>query len=249
MSKILYHGTKEESGKLILKDGFIDPKGTEIKYGDRKPSLRPQGGKVYMTHSIQYATIYAIGANMIGHDDYPSDSDIEKHGRYCYVFEFDQDELDDDMVHPDEDNIGELLHLYYNNETEWNGYDLSKIKSSEFRAIVNLAERKLTEPQLRNLKSKFTDYDWYAKSGKRLMPHLTPSMIKLLISMGAHTAHSGKVYIKRAFKFDRKKNKLLKPDASNFFELAREIKVKPRKVKTLKESFTFERFLNDNMLK
>ena len=78
MGKILYHGTNESAGKAILKDGFIDPKGTEIKYGDRKSSLRPQAGKVYMSHSIEYATIYAIGANMIGNEALPSEQDIEK---------------------------------------------------------------------------------------------------------------------------------------------------------------------------
>ena len=78
MGKILYHGTNESAGKAILKDGFIDPKGTEIKYGDRKSSLRPQAGKVYMSHSIEYATIYAIGANMIGDEAWPREQDIEK---------------------------------------------------------------------------------------------------------------------------------------------------------------------------
>ena len=234
MGKILYHGTKESSGKAILKDGFIDPKGTEIKYGDRKSSLRPQSNKVYMSHSIRYATIYAIGADMIGDESYPSEQDFEKAGRYCYIFEFDEDDLKEENIHPDEDCIGELLQLYFRKETEHNKYDLSKFENPLFSRIVALARNILTEPQLRNLTAIYCDYDWYAKAGKKLIPHLTPEMSKLLIEMGAHTAHTGKVYIKRAYKFDRKKNKLLKPDASNILELSLEIKVKPRK---LKESY------------
>lgn len=243
MSNTLYHGTKEESGKLILKDGFIDPKGTEIKYGDRKSSLRPQEGKVYMTHSIEYATIYALGGAIIGSDSYPSEQELEKNGRYCYIFEFDQDELDGDNVHADEDNIGMALHYYYTNYSESNELDMSKSNTPVFKSFARLAEQKLTAAQLKNLKSSLCDYDWFAKSGKKLMPFMTTEMTKLLIEMGSNTAHSGKVYIKRAYKFDRKKNKLLKPDASNILELSKEIKVKPRK---LKESFTFADFLQLN---
>lgn len=240
MGKILYHGTKESSGKAILKDGFIDPKGTEIKYGDKNPALRPQAGKVYMSHSIRYATIYAIGANMIGDESWPREQNLEKEGRYCYIFEFDEDDLKEENIHPDEDGIGEILHAYFRKDTEHSEYDLSKFKNPLFSRIATLARSKLTAPQLRNLTAKYCDYDWYAKAGKKLMPHLTPEMSKLLIEMGAHTAHTGKAYIKRAYKFDRKKNKLLKPDASNILELSREIKVKPRK---LKEAITFAEFL------
>lgn len=241
MGKILYHGTNENAGKLILKDGFIDPKGTEIKYGDKTSALRPQDGKVYLTNSIKYATIYAIGANMIGHDDYPNDKQIERDGRYCYIFEFDQDDLNEDNIHPDEDCIGELLHMYFNNDNDSGEYDTSGFKTATFRSMASLAKRVLTKPQIRELESKYCDYDWYAKAGKKLMPHLSKDMIKLLIDMGAHTAHSGKAYIKRAYKFDRKKNKLLKKDASNIIELSREIKVKPKK--KINENFTFAAFL------
>lgn len=240
MGKILYHGTKESSGKAILKDGFIDPKGTEIKYGDRKSALRPQEGKVYMSHSIEYATIYALGGAIIGNDKYPNEAELEKNGRYCYIFEFDQDDLDEDNIHADEDGIGELLHYYFTKETKSNKYDLSKFKDPLFSRIAALARSNLTAPQIKNLSKEFCDYDWFAKAGKKLMPHMTKEMSKLLIDMGAHTAHTGKAYIKRAYKFDRKKNKLLKPDASNVLELSREIKVKPRK---LKEAITFAEFL------
>ena len=240
MGKILYHGTNESAGKAILKDGFIDPKGTEIKYGDRKSSLRPQAGKVYMSHSIEYATIYAIGANMIGNEAWPSEQDIEKNGRYCYIFEFDQDDLTEENIHPDEDGIGEILHLYFTKNKENNTYDTSKFNSSLFSKIVALARDKLTGPQLTNLSHRFCEYSWFAKAGKKLMPYLTTEMSNLLIDMGAHTAHTGKAYIKRAYKFDRKKNKLLKSDASNIFELSLEVKVKTRK---LKESFTFSDFI------
>lgn len=243
MGKVLYHGTKESSGLAILKDGFIDPKGTEIKYGDKNPTLRPQQGKVYMSHSLEYATIYAIGANMIGSDSFPSDAEMEKYGRYCYIFEFDEDELKEDAIHPDEDNIGEILHNHFTSDKY-----KDSMNNPDFRAFVRLAEQKLTAPQLRNLKSKFCDYDWFAKAGKKLMSFLTPSMTKYLIhELGAHTAHSGKVYIKRAFKFDRKKNKMLKSDASNILELSREIKVK--KPKKVNESLTFESFLLEEMKK
>lgn len=242
MGKILYHGANEKSGLAILKDGFIDPKGTELKFGDRKTALRPQDGKVYMTHSIQYATIYAIGGNVIGNNSYPSEQELEKNGRYCYIFEFNEDDLKEENIHADEDGIGMALHLYFTNAKESEDFDVSKFKDPLFGKIVALATSYLTSAQLKNLKEQFCDYSWFAKAGKKLMNHLTPEMTKLLINGGAHVAHSGKAYIVKAYKFDRKKNKLLKPDASNIFELSREIKVKKRKIN---ESFSFETFLKN----
>jgi len=62
-SKIYYHGTSSENGEKILKEGIKSP---EIIHRAR---LTPIKGKQYITTSLRYAIIYAIGGDMIG-DDY-----------------------------------------------------------------------------------------------------------------------------------------------------------------------------------
>lgn len=196
-SKTFYHGTTtKESADSILKNG-IQPPNLE----NRKGLLKPVEGKVYVTHDIGYAQIYALGGDIAGHTDPYSK---KRYGQHGYVFKFAGDKLKD--VQPDEDSIGEMVG---------NG------KGPNW--LHRMASTHLAASTIR--KAKEGEYDYYAKVGKVLVKRMSdPQKLELITHHGAHIAHHGPIIPDEAYRIDRDKTHLLKRDGSNFFEHAERIK-------------------------
>lgn len=205
-AKTYYHGTSsEKAGESILKNG-IEPGDIalpERKTGKKGPNLDPVKGKVYITPDLAYAQMYVIGGDMAGSSWKP------KNQEYGYLFEIDGKELQD--IQPDEDSVGEMI---------WNAYRGDKYRA-ELQWLVNLAMKKLTQKQWRDLASG--EYVMFAHTGKKLLPLLSDAQKLQLIELGAHVAHTGKLMPKAAYKVDLNRIKDLKRDASNFFDVAEKV--------------------------
>lgn len=195
--KTYYHGTEDDKdGKSILRIG-INPPDLTLK---KKSMLTPVTGKVYITPTLRYAIIYCIGGDMLGHK--VLDSWLTQGRRFGWLFVIDGKELKD--IQPDEDSVGEMI---YNKKPPW----LYKL------AIKHLTPKKLALV----MKGEYSAWAW---AGRKLLKIMDDKQKLELIDKGAHIAHTGKIKIKQAWRFDKEKSQELKDNGSNFFKLAKRVK-------------------------
>lgn len=224
-SRVYYHGTDFANAEKIMRDG-IDPEATNLKYNARRPWLRPQHGHVYLTTSLRYAIVYALGGDYLGHE--PPVGSKPKSGKGV-VFEIDGNSLSD--MSPDEDAIGNILHIALSEKPE----DIEKyyypgksalFASQEIAALKQIAARVLTSLQYKNMASRWGkggEVHYQANVGKKLSPHLPDGLKHFLIGLGSHVAHKGKIMPRRGWVIDKSDAPRLGKDGENFFALAKEI--------------------------
>jgi hypothetical protein len=196
IAKVYYHGTStDKAAQGILKNGIQPP-----DLVNKKGQLTPVEGKTYLTSDLSYATMYAVGADMVG-SKLP-DSFIKNGEEYAYIFVIDGRELRD--IQPDEDAVGEMVSkkLPY-----W---------------LYNMAEKHLTENQMK--KVLWGEYAYWAQAGKKLNKIMTSAQKLEIIDLGASIANTGSLRIKEAWKLHKNDNIKLKEDGSNFFKVAERIK-------------------------
>jgi hypothetical protein len=197
LKKTYYHGTdNDKAAQGILKKGISPP-----DLVTRKGLLRPVEGKVYITTNLEYATIYAIGANIIGSDHIMSGWD-KKGNENAYIFVLDGKQLKD--IQPDEDSVGEMISK---KNPLW---------------LYNLANSHLADSTMRKIMDG--EYAYWAKAGKVLNKRMSDKQKLELIDLGAHIAHTGALKPNQAWSMPKTDNKMLKKDASNFFKVAKRIK-------------------------
>jgi len=205
--KVFYHGTpREDAAKSIMKQGLIVPPDLS-----KKPShlTTPVEGKTYLSQDISYALIYALGANIAGHD-MPKGWVDDKHGRYGYVFAIDASDMGD--VQSDEDSVGELLHKLLNGKTD------------EPKWLLQWAESNVAETRLKRVKRG--EYAYYAAVGKQILSYFkksNPALLGSLLRYCKHIAHHGPVKPSAVWRVDKTKSKDFKADGSNFFEVAKKL--------------------------
>lgn len=197
-SKTFYHGTNQESAKKIMKQGIHSFDVVGVDRGNN--NLTPVKGRVYVTPKIGYATIYAIGGDYGG-------TDSNKDG-FGYVFQIDGKKLVD--VQPDEDSVSEITY--------------KNLKDSKFNHLHYLIKSSLTPKQYH--KWMDGDYNMWAHAGKKIMKHIGPTDMHILLDHGAHIAHGGSLQPDGYWKFNLKKISKLNRDYSNFFELAKYYTIK-----------------------
>ena len=213
LKKIFYHGTsKMDAAENILKQGYLKPRDIEWE----EESFTPVAGKVYLTENIKYATIYAIGGDMMGSKTFQPTSEKG------YIFTVKGKELKD--IQPDEDFVGEMIH---NREPEWL-YDRAE------EVLNDYPEWELPEDlqeQLQLLGYTLLqavmegEYIAWAVAGKILLEELDDGEILELVKIdGNAIAHTGKIKIDKAWEIDTSLIPKIKKDASNIFKLAKRIK-------------------------
>lgn len=211
LAKTYYHGTyKVKDASDILKNGIKAPDLT-----GRNEKLTPRKGKVYITSHLRTAQIYAIGGDVAGSDSpYAIPNDIH-YAPFGFLFVIDGKDLKD--IEPDEDNVGELI---------WQiqlDYKKGIQPSVEQRTLLDLARIALTPRQLQRVFQG--EYGDWAVAGKKIIPKLSDEMKLWLIDQpNVHIAHHGTIFPKEAWQIDLHKIPQLKPDASNFFQIAEKIK-------------------------
>jgi hypothetical protein len=206
-TKTWYHGTtKADFARDIYLNGLKPP---EIDHPKRH--MAPIPGRVYLTHDLSYAMIYALGANMVGDkliNTYWTDQLSKPGGRYGYVFSVRGDDLKD--IYPDEDSIGELVT------------QLLRDKTLEPHWLRSLAQQRCTDLQLESLRQG--DSMTQARVGKKLLKFMSLDLVIGLIRRGTHISHVGNVPISKCWRYDRFDNVKYRKDGSNFIDLAFEVK-------------------------
>jgi GNAT superfamily N-acetyltransferase len=157
-----YHGTGEEkSAQGIIQNG-IQPR--SILMGAKPQPTKqyaPVHDRVYLTPSLGYAAVVAVGGQVFGQpdlaDQFLNGAEVNgehpyKKDPYGYIFEVSGSDLAGDVV-PDEDSIGETLSYFQ-------GYRESRDKLGELRIKVKqgIPLNKYWEDQLRRLEQHLS-YD------------------------------------------------------------------------------------------
>jgi hypothetical protein len=192
----LYHGTSNTlAGEKILKERRLLP-GVIVS---SNKSLAPKAGAVYLSPSLRYAVIYAVGGDMMGHalSDY-----MLKSGFIGYLFSIEVSKLEG-KIEADEDSIGEMAFM---DKLPFLKYMLSRVATP-----------------LQMKKGQQGEYNVWAAVGKKLSKLMTPEQHLQVILAGGHVSHFGEVPISHAWSFDKNLNVDLKKDVSNFFELAAQV--------------------------
>jgi hypothetical protein len=215
----LYHGTKtEEAAKSILANG-IQPGAVDRGKGH----LAPVAGKVYLTPSIEYATIYALGGVWMTHKMRP---EYLKGSQYGYVFVIDGNALT--HIQPDEDSVGEFI--YKHSERKRNPIT-GRYIGWEFRPDgVDEQEKRRVYYNVKNLmtpRQYVGSCDGYiaahAAGGKRALKKLSDQDKACLVKWGSHIAHDGAITPVACWKIDKMRSVEIAKDGSNFFDIAERI--------------------------
>ena len=212
-SKVYYHGStgakSAGSAEDAIQDGFL--RGRVVQ---QRSKLAPIVNRVYLTPSVEYAQIYAIGGVLAGRDIPPSS--IERNGRYGYIFVVPETGLNDPW--PDEDAVGELVS---------DGLRKSNTYRDRLgecpRWLVRLAEYHLTPAQLTRMRSLYAEYADNAAVGKKLVKKMTPEQRAELVNRGWAVASLGPTRFTEAWRIDKTRSRELREDGSNFFEIAERV--------------------------
>jgi hypothetical protein len=229
-NRVFYHGSSsEESGAAILTGGIQPREITMPSKAKSKSQLAPSQGRVYVTEDLAYAAIYALGGNMFGNGE-STVKWVEKADPYGYIFELRGEDLTGDVV-PDEDSIGEVLtHLLCYRRAFERGREIENGSKQRYEGEMDSLKRTMgynygpinqtgrAPEQVRNEllwaaervmtdKQRQSIYDGMiggqASVGKKVQKLISPMTIKWLIDNGAHTAHLGAVYPRKAWRFKK----------------------------------------------
>lgn len=213
-SATYYHGTSSiESVIGILRDESIKP-----SVNRSRRTAVPVLGRMYMTRSIYYALIYAMGGIKMGTSPWKGDDTPDR--RYGAVFIIPGTELRD--IQPDEDAVGEILHdVLKNSATHDYRYDLLKFPQ-DLNWLKWMAEINLTPLQLKKL-INYEDYGHLIVAGKKLVKILNNDQKLMLIDLGASIAHEGGVKPAECWLVDKMDSEKYSKDGSNFFQVARKV--------------------------
>lgn len=192
-----YHGTTRREAALGIAKNGIQP-GVSKTVKGKNGMMTPVAGKVYATHDLGYAQMYAMGGNIAGSDHMMTHHKAEPHG---YVFAVHGDQLK--HVQPDEDSVGEAI---YHKKHGW---------------LNRMADQHLTDGQHRKVMDG--EYGEWARSGKKLVKKMSDSQKLDMIHGGAHIAHEGELHPHAVYRIHHSKIPLLKQDGSNFFDHAEKI--------------------------
>lgn len=226
-NRTLYHGSYS-SGAFKR----ITTQGLQGRADQTRHSLAPIKGRVYMTPSLRYAIIYALGGDMMGHK--MPEGFIKPGLRYGYVYEIDPADLTDDVI-PDEDIVGAALV---------GAYRIQKGRVNQYSALEReLAERPNLVSRLAYLFDAYTRavptirkgalegmLASEAKLGKRVLKdhgRHSADMQAILSLENMHQSHGGTVMPTRAWRIDRRLSHKLLKDGSNFFDIATKVWERP----------------------
>lgn len=198
-----FHGTPREiQGLKVLQEGLLPDLSTT------QGVAKPVAGRVYLSKNIDYAIIYLLGANMLGSklpDNLLTD-------RFGYLFVVEEEVLG--SVQPDEDQVGEAM------------------ASGEFPQLEKYQEFLIDQEPIDNPEGHYQnlwqqvkegEYVAWIKAGHLLLPKLSEIEKMAIINHYGNIAHEGKVIPSEAWKFDKTLSEKLRPDGSNFFQLAQRV--------------------------
>ena len=144
--------------------------------------LAPVAGRTYATSDLEYALIYALGGDIAGNEVGEwMQKKIDQDGRYGYIFEIDNNDLNN--IQPDEDAIGRAI---------W---------KQTYPWLNGLAEVYLSDKMLHKVMDG--EYIYWAKSGKILVDHINDKRKYEMIRDGASIANAGNLGFKNIWRVDK----------------------------------------------
>lgn len=189
----LYHGTTTaRAADAIIRAGAVKP--------DMKPRsgslFDPVAGRVYATTSICYAAIYALGADMIGHDASPF---VSKYGDDGFIFELAP--RPEQNISIDEDQLGELAAK---GTVRWLS-DAARSISTRVSYVEDEQDAFYAD-QPRTLWQAAADGDYgaWVQLGHVLLGALTASEIRLVLTKATQFAIAGPVPISKCWRLPRR---------------------------------------------
>lgn len=224
-----YHGTPNEAAALEILRSGIKPQTVDVQGNARstRAKLAPVVGRVYLTHSLRYAIVYALGGDYVG--SAPILSHVPKGDGY--VFAISGGQLDD--IQPDEDSVGEwwaehVVRAYSHvtapvyRTSEGEAADDRETADNKYRIWCNIGYA-MTDKQKADAMAGL--YAAWASGGKRALKVLSDADKLMLLRWGAHVAHAGRPLMpEQAWKIDKARSAELARDGSNFFEIATRVK-------------------------
>lgn len=224
-----YHGTdNERAAKGIAENGIRpgDLTNVDNNWTKKGGMLKPVVGRVYMTRSLEYGAIYAIGGSFVGYE-MPDDFAVKE--PFGYLFVIDGQNLGE--VQPDEDSVGEAVGYALKFEKRSGDYPyqspLYKAVKEDLSlrgSLIRIAKSTTTENRLRMVADGLVAYQ--AQLGKQMMKVMPDDLKQKLIRSGAHVAHGGAVVPVEGWVIEKKRSIDLKHDASNFFQVAKQFEVR-----------------------
>ena len=210
-----YHGSDGDTIRKIAKDGVLKVPTDDVlkeKYGSTKKHAVPVRGRVYISRSLEYPLIYAVGGKYVGSDSLPEWAKDE--GGIVVV------EPGTDSLYPDEDWVGEKFLTKVWDDTGDEVSDL--IYDTVYKCQPRIVGQAREVPG-----EKHHQYRYYISYGKKIIKCLekkNPEGLAKIASHAPNLSHAGDLEVKEAWVFDLKTiTPKLKEDGSNFFELATRI--------------------------
>ncbi len=229
MTRKLYHGTSKTAAALKIMDEGLRPQSHSAMGRTGRAALHPVENMTYLSPSLRYAAIYALGGSFLGNTLPDRMLGDETTG---YLFVVSDDNLN---LQPDEDEIGQAARSAYALVEKGATYFHQDMDSAIFaenytknpilaRELYFLAKRVLTPIQQQKLFHDYR-YDILAIAGKKLLKAMSPSMKQHFVELGCHVACSNEVIDpEEVWSIDKSRSKELDFHASNFFEIAKRIR-------------------------
>lgn len=231
-----FHGTSSEAaGQGILRDGLLPREASGAKGGKyTRGHMAPQRGRIYLTHDIGFAQIYALGTTVeVARADNWADAWWGPKNRYGYLFVVDGADVLAD-IEPDEDCLGYGVYLAHMVRTrpelvyrmvqasDWPELARSIANDDDLVTLfAGLGEEYMTPKQLRDTHNG--EYAAWASGGKRMIRHLHERAKLRMIEAGAAVALLGPVRPREAWRLDKSRAPELKRDGSTFFRVAEDV--------------------------
>lgn len=230
-----WHGSSGENIREMAAEGYVNPGVPEG--GPSGGYQTPMPGRTYATKELGYALMYAINAAMVGQELPAGSPRFDGDGGVALL-----EPEGDGRPLPDEDWVGEVLAEGEGWRRRQSKSDPSAIFAEPPEWKVRLCDRlrdrlpPLVVSQL-DRKSTLKLYEMATQSmlGKAvnrwllLQPAGDP-LADELVRRSPHHSFPGRMRVVRAWVFDKREvNPRLKPDGSNFIEMATEIPVARQK--------------------
>lgn len=212
-SKKYFHGCSvESSAKKIMTEGLVPG---NIVGSRAKGFLEPMAGKVYLTPSLGYAAIYALGAGMVG-IDLSSDHGrelVNRGGSIGYIFVVNGSDLSD--VEPDEDFVGEAIAR---------GLNGNRGVSAADQEVARIASRFVHPSRLAKVRDGYVAFQ--ASVGKQVMSKISPDLKIRLIEQGASIAHHGPIMPREAWALPKERFSEISNNGDGFFQIAQMVELR-----------------------
>lgn len=227
-----WHGSSGENIRKMAAEGYVNPGVPEG--GPSRRYQAPMAGRTYATKDLGYALMYAINAAMVGQELPAGSPRFDGDGGIALL-----EPEGDGKPLPDEDWVGKVLtdgeewrrrskgdpNASAAEPPEWNIRLYDSLRRRLPPQVVSRLDRKPTTKLY-----EMATQSMFGKAVNRWLLRSSGPLADELTQRSPHHSFPGRMRVVRAWVFDKREvNPKLKPDGSNFMEMATEIPVARQK--------------------